>query len=80
MQQHCPPPVHGVLAALDESTDVGESALQLLLNLMAHSADYLGHLQRVSLKDKIIHVIQDLLAYNHGTGVIRIQFQQSKAV
>ena len=64
-----------MLTALDESTDVGESALQLLLDLVAHRAGYLGHLQRVSLKDKIIHVIQDLLAYNHGTGVIRIQFE-----
>ena len=62
MQQHGPPPVHGVLTALDESADVGKSALQLLLNLVAHCAGYLGHLQRVSLKDKIIHVMQEKIS------------------
>ena len=60
--QHGPPPVHGVLAALDESADVGESALQLLLDLVAHCACYLGHLQRVSLKAKIIQVMQEKIS------------------
>ena len=62
MQQHCPPPVHGMLTALDESADVGESALQLLLDLVAHSAGYLGHLRGVSLKAKIIQVMQEKIS------------------
>ena len=51
-----------MLTALDESTDVGESALQLLLDLVAHRAGYLGHLQGVSLKVKIIQVVQEKIS------------------